>query len=127
VKDLRLLDAYRDRRAAQRIYGWEGDSSCGCFRVPSPIDGQELVIVASSDAAWEHVSVSRGNRCPNWPEMEFVKRKFFKDDETAMQLHVPVSDHISAHPHCLHIWRPLQQPIPRPPGWMVAPSPSPPS
>jgi hypothetical protein len=38
--------------------------------------------------------------------MEFVKRIFFADDETAMQLHVPLAEHISHHPYCLHIWRP---------------------
>jgi hypothetical protein len=122
MKNLCLLDAYRDRQAAQRVYGWEGDGTCGCFRVPSPIDGQELVIVASSEDQWDHVSVSRSNRCPNWPEMEHVKRMFFEPYEEAMQLHVPISEHISAHPHCLHIWRPHKLPIPRPPGWMVAPA-----
>jgi len=53
--------------------------------------------------------------------MEFVRRRFFRDDETVMQLHVPVSEHINAHPNCLHLWRPQQLEIPRPPGWMVAP------
>jgi hypothetical protein len=121
MKNLRLLDHYRDHQTAQRIYGWAGDETCGCFRVPSPIDGQELVIVASSEDQWDHVSVSRSSRCPNWPEMEHVKRMFFEPHEEAMQLHVPVSEHINAHPHCLHIWRPQKLPIPRPPGWMVAP------
>jgi hypothetical protein len=119
MKNLRLLDEYRDRKNAKRIYGWEGDETCGCFRVPSPIDGQALTIVTSSEDDWEHVSVSRSNRCPNWPEMEHVKRLFFKDDETVMQLHVPVSEHINMHPYTLHLWRPLKASIPRPPGWMV--------
>jgi hypothetical protein len=38
--------------------------------------------------------------------MAFVKRLFFRDDETAMQLHVPASDHVNQHPYCLHLWRP---------------------
>jgi hypothetical protein len=53
--------------------------------------------------------------------MEHVKRLFFKDDETAMQLHVPPSDHLSLHPYCLHLWRPQDREIPRPPSIMVAP------
>jgi hypothetical protein len=77
-------------------------------------------VIASADEGWDHVSVSRANRCPNWQEMEHVKRLFFKDDETAMQLHVPPSDHISVHPNCLHLWRCQSQPIPMPPKWMVA-------
>jgi hypothetical protein len=52
--------------------------------------------------------VSRRNRCPNWTEMEHVKRMFFGDNETAM------------HPWCLHLWRPQQAEIPRPPGIMVS-------
>lgn len=73
------------------------------------------------DPFWDHVSVSRSSRCPNWPEMEFVKRKFFEDHETAMQLHVPIDQHINAHPRCLHLFRPQHVEIPRPPGWMVGP------
>ena len=61
------------------------------------------------------------HRCPTWDEMEWVKRKFFRDDETAMQLHVPASDHISFHPYTLHIWRPQDADIPRPPAIFVAP------
>jgi len=63
-------------------------------------------VMASAGMGWDHVSISRQNRCPNWPEMEHIKRLFFRDDETAMQLHVPPSDHISIHPYCLHLWRP---------------------
>ena len=52
--------------------------------------------------------------------MEHVKRAFFKDDETAMQLHVPPSDHVNHHPHCLHLWRPNDgRDIPRPPAIFV--------
>lgn len=123
MRNLRLLDAYRD--ASPRvvaIYGDAGDHGSGVFRIPSPTGGQLLAVVASSGEGWDHVSVSLPNRCPNWPEMEHVKRLFFRDDETAMQLHVPPSEHISIHPHCLHLWRPTAGDIPRPPGWMVGPS-----
>jgi hypothetical protein len=117
MRDLNPLDEYR--QDATRTHGWNGDETCGMFELPSPIDGQTLRVVASSEDSWDHVSVSRSNRCPNWPEMEFIKRKFFKDDETVMQLHVPAADHINYHPYCLHLWRPHCLEIPRPPGWMV--------
>lgn len=97
-----------------------GDETCGTFIVPSPIDGQQLRIIASSGAGWDHVSVSRAKRCPNWPEMEHVKRLFF-GDEVVMQLHVPSADHVNLHEFCLHLWRPQEQEIPRPPAWMVGP------
>lgn len=120
MENLRVLDRYRDtspRVAA--MYGTFGDEACGVFNVPSPIDGAPLHIVASVGEGWEHVSVSRVNRCPNWPELEHVKRLFFRDDETAMQLHVPAAAHINMHPYCLHLWRPIGVEIPRPPGWMI--------
>jgi hypothetical protein len=120
MRDLHELDEHRVN--AVKAYGWSGDETCGAFKLPSPIDGQLLTVVASSGDGWDHVSVSRSHRCPNWPEMEYVKRLFFKDDETAMQLHVRVTDHINMHPHCLHMWRPQDSEIPRPPGWMVAPT-----
>lgn len=123
VRNLRLLDAYRDMSPEVRAhYGGFGDETCGVFRVTSPIDRGEILAIASSGGGWDHVSVSRPNRCPNWPEMEHVKRMFFKDDETAMQLHVPSADHISLHPNCLHLWRPHHVEIPRPPAIFVGPA-----
>ena len=120
MRNLHLLDQYRRLdRDILRHYGGPGDHECGAFQVPSPIDGQPMMIVASALGGWDHVSVSRRNRCPNWPEIDHVKRMFFRDDETAMQLHVPAVDHISDHPYCLHLWRPHKESIPRPPFWMV--------
>lgn len=120
MRNLRLLDAYRDcSKVVMELYGNAGDETCGVFNIPSRVDGYPMKVIASSGEGWDHVSVSRPNRCPNWPEMEAIKRLFFADDETVMQLHVPVSDHISYHPHCLHLWRPHDVEIPRPPGWMV--------
>lgn len=115
-----LLAALRDAEWEAR-FGGPGDEGNGCFKVKSPIDNGELRVLASSGMGWDHVSVSRANRCPNWPEMEHVKHLFFRDNETAMQLHVPPSDHINCHPHCLHLWRPQDAEIPRPPGFMVGP------
>ena len=123
MRNLRKLDRWRDSsRQVIEHYGGAGDETCGVFVVPSPIDGAPMRVIASSGDAWDHVSVSRSNRCPNWPELESVKRAFFNDDETAMQLHVPSSEHLSLHPYCLHLWRPNDgREIPRPPGIMVAP------
>lgn len=122
MRNLRLLDAYRlTGRPVLKFWGWAGDDTCGMFAIPSPIDGGRLMIVASSGEGWDHVSVSRANRCPNWPEMSHIKRLFFRDDEAAMQIHVPVKDHINCHPYCLHLWRPQAAVIPLPPAEMVGP------
>lgn len=83
------------------------------------IQVNEIRIIFSWDEGWDHVSVSLPDRCPTWEEMEWVKRAFFRDTETAMQLHVPISDHISFHPYCLHLWRPQRKKIPRPPAALV--------
>ena len=120
MRDLDLLNRYRRRdKHVLDNWGWHGDHSCGMFMIPSPFDQKPIAVVASSGEGWDHVSVSRSNRCPNWPEMEFIAGLFFKDDETAMQLHVPTSDHINNHPYCLHWWRPHGAPIPRPDAIMV--------
>lgn len=123
MRNLHLLDGFRDYSASVRnFYGSAGDDTCGVFNIKSPIDSAPMRVVASTGEGWDHVSVSRKNRCPNWPEMEYAKRLFFGEDETAMQLHVPPSEHLSLHPHCLHLWRPNDgREIPRPPAIMVAP------
>lgn len=115
-----LAHLIRYRRLLESI-GEIGDDYNGAFVIPSPIDKRALRIIASCGFGWDHVSVSLISRCPTWSEMSYIKKLFFKDDETAMQLHVPVSDHISYHPYCLHLWRPYDVEIPRPPGYMVGP------
>jgi hypothetical protein len=94
----------------------------GLFIAQGPC-GRELRIIASSGEddgiEWEHVSVSLPNRCPNWPEMCFVKELFWDDEETVMQLHPPKSEWVNNHSFCLHLWRPRGHEIPRPPSITV--------
>jgi len=91
----------------------------GCFEVPSPSTGVTLRVIATATMGWDHVSASTKKRCPNWPEMSRIKDLFFHEHECAMQLHVPVEDHVDTHPYCLHLWRPHDLQIPRPPSLMV--------
>jgi hypothetical protein len=121
VRNLHLLDGYRltGRDLPKHLRGFSGDHTCGAFLIPSKVDGGALRIIAASELGWDHVSVSRVNRCPNWLEMCQVKELFFHDHETVMQLHVPSSDRINDHQFCLHLWRPTAADIPRPPSWMV--------
>lgn len=122
MRNLHDLDKYRVTHPARlERFGWAGDGTCGLFEIRSQRSGNILRVIASSTDNWDHVSVSMEKRLPNWFEMEQIKRMFFKDDETAMQLHVPPTDHINYHPNVLHIWRPHDREIPRPPGWMVGP------
>lgn len=89
------------------------------FVVASPIDGGDLRCIASVGGGWDHVSVSRVKRCPNWPEMAHIKSLCWEPEEAVMQLHVPESEHINCHAYCLHLWRPHGIEIPKPPDWMV--------
>lgn len=119
MRDLRLLDARRLVELELAVMGRLGGATVGCFAFPSPVDGKRLKVIASALYGWDHVSVSREDRCPTWEEMEHVKRAFFKTSECAMQIHVPEQEHVSNHPYCLHLWRPHVEPIPRPPVEMV--------
>jgi hypothetical protein len=117
MRDLTQLDHCRQRDGRiLEIYGSYGDDGNGVFNIHCPSSGRSAQCIASNGEGWDHVSVSISNRCPNWFEMEHIKLLFFKDDETAMQLHVPPVDHINKHPNCLHLWRPNDgRDIPRPP------------
>lgn len=120
MRDLTIFDRFRMRDPKTlKHFGWAGDGTCGAFQIRTPDSKRSLRIIASSGEGWDHVSVSKEKKCPTWPEMEFIKRLFFKDDETVMQLHVPIEAHINDHPYCLHLWRPKERDIPKPPGWMV--------
>lgn len=96
-----------------------GVAQAGRYIIPSLVDGQDLVVIATQDPLWDHVSVSRRTRTPNWREMEFIFRLFFREDETAVQFHVPADEHVNIHPYCLHIWRCRYVEIPKPPRSMV--------
>lgn len=54
---------------------------------------------------WEHVSVSRTDRCPTWDEMNQVKELFWADNETVLQFHPKRSEYKNQMPFCLHLWK----------------------
>ncbi len=122
MRNLNLLDAIRDTSPeVVSFFGNVGNHSVGMFWAKSPLDETPMKVIATAGEGWDHVSVSMQHRIPGWQEMEYVKRLFFTDEETAMQLHVPPDDHIDHHPNCLHLWRPHGVDIPRPPDWMIGP------
>lgn len=122
MRDLNKLDEYRDKSAAiKRFYGSYGDDSCGVFNIPSKIDQKPLRVIAAAGEGWDHVSVSRKKRCPNWAEMSQVKALFFYPREMAIQFHVPEDQHINFHPFTLHLWRPWGRQIDLPPPEFVGP------
>lgn len=102
-------------------YGSFPEDDFGVFMVLPPYApyNTPLKILASSGEGWEHVSVSTQKRCPNWPEMDFVKNLFWEPTECVMQLHVPREHHVNCHPYCLHLWKPIGVEIPRPDSILV--------
>lgn len=90
----------------------------GYYRHPKYKERQ-VVIVASWDRGWEHVSVSLKNRCPTWEEMCAIKEIFWGDDEAVMQIHPPKEDYVNLHNYCLHLWKPINGEITRPPKELV--------
>lgn len=111
------VERYRIRVGAM---GSDPGDQFGMFDgIPGPCGRDLRVIASEGDSAlgidWEHVSVSPPNRCPNWPEMCYVKDLFFAPEEVVMQLHPAKADHINIHNFCLHLWRPLKAEIPLPP------------
>lgn len=92
--------------------------NCGAFDIKLK-HSQRVFVIASDGLQWEHVSVSRRDRCPTWDEMCQVKAIFWDDEDCVMQLHPPKSDWVNNHSFCLHLWRPLDAEIPLPPSMMV--------
>jgi hypothetical protein len=107
----------RGRVRAGRMASTDNYGPYGMFFVFGPC-GTDLTIIANGAELgedWEHVSVSTPRRPPNWQEMCFVKDLFWDPEEVVMQLHPPRSQWVNNHPHCLHLWRPVNVAIPMPP------------
>lgn len=95
-----------------------GDERNGCFVVPLKHQ-KKLRVIASDGAGWEHVSVSRRDRCPTWEEMCQIKGLFWDEDDCVVQYHPPKEDWVNNHPNCLHLWRPVGVELPRPHALLV--------
>lgn len=80
---------------------------------------QKVFVIASDQLGWEHVSVSRRDRCPTWDEMCQVKAMFWDAADCVVQYHPPEAEYVNNHPNCLHLWRPVGLEIPAPPSIMV--------
>lgn len=95
----------------------------GAFIVEAPSGAMLRIVSSDGDETirFEHVSVSTQVRCPSWEEMTFVKRAFWREDECVMQLHPPKAEYVNHHPFTLHLWKPLDAEIPRPPMIAVGP------
>lgn len=108
-----MLEVAREPNVEMLAHGPDGAS----FLVK--IGKAQLQVICSIGDGWDHVSVALRHRLPRYKEMVTIKRMFFCGDETAVEYHMPESEHINIHPFCLHLWRPQEEPLPTPPHWMV--------
>lgn len=102
------------------IYGSTSEyGNNGAFIIP--VRNMKIRCIASDGCKWEHVSASLKNRCPNWAEMCVIKSIFWDEEDWVVQYHPAVSEYVSYHPYCLHLWRPIGQELPKPPSDLVGP------
>lgn len=118
------LDPYRLRKGR---FATPPGATFGAFLIPCKALGERTfgayTILADDGAetGWEHVSVSMqraADSLPGWLEMDAIKRLFWLPTETVVQYHVPDDDHIS-NAEVLHLWRPTDGAVPRPPNELV--------
>jgi len=95
----------------------ESAGNNGAFLYPTH-DGQ-MIVIASDKGGWEHLSASLSHRCPTWDEMCILKKIFWDETDCVVQYHPPASQYVNNHPHCLHLWRCVDQPFPLPPKGFV--------
>ena len=112
-EQFRLTDA-GNPLASDSSYG-----NNGCFTFYARRKDSVIRVIASDGMGWEHVSVSRPDRCPSWEDMCLVKSLFWDEEDCVIQYHPPKSQYVNNHPYCLHLWRPVGIELPMPPSMMV--------
>ncbi len=108
----------KHRIRSGRLASTDEFGNSGAFEIPLK-HGQRVFVIASDLMGWEHVSVSRRDRCPTWEEMCQIKAIFWDDTDCVVQYHPPRSEYVNNHPNCLHLWRPTEASVPMPPSIMV--------
>lgn len=79
------------------------------YMIKHPRTKSNMLVIASHDDGWNHISVSLENRTPIWDEMCFIKNLFFDDEDLCIQIHPKKSQYVNMHNHCLHIWQPPKE------------------
>lgn len=78
-------------------------------------------VIWSNGGGWEHVSICpyKHSYTPAWDDMCALKDMFFLPEEVVIQYHPAKSEYVNNMPNCLHLWRPLEEPLPVPPSIYV--------
>lgn len=65
------------------------------------------------DVLWLHISMSRVGRLPSWEDLRDVKAVIAGPERKAIQVLPPESEYVNVHPHCLHLYVPIDgDPLP---------------
>lgn len=111
-------EQFRFFQPGHRLHSTHEDGNNGAFFIRLK-HGQTVHAIASDGMGWEHVSVSRRDRCPTWDEMCQVKALFWDEEDCVVQFHPPRSEYVNNHEFCLHLWRPVGIRLPMPESIMV--------
>jgi len=103
----KVPEQYRVKKGLGQFDSDETFGNNGVFFIT--IEGRKFKCIASDGLGWEHVSVSLPHRTPNWREMCIIKDLFWSEDDVVFQIHPAKKNYINNHPHCLHLWRPIDQ------------------
>jgi hypothetical protein len=69
--------------------------------------------VEADGRRWLHVSFSRRDRLPDWPDLRLVKHTFIGDERIALQVLPRQAEYVNVHPNVLHLWSCLDgDPVP---------------
>lgn len=133
MSDFAFLNEHRIRVGHYRSTPSDGFNGMFEFALPGEArrirclasDGSGLEgTVIESKPKWQHVSVSFGPNAkttPSWKLMCRIKDLFWDENDVVVQFHPAKSEYVNFHPHCLHLWRSLDQPQPIPPSIYVGP------
>lgn len=114
-----FCDGVERGRITEGEWGTNHGDTCGAFEFRIPRCNRSFRVIVGNGDGWDHVSVSLHDRCPTWEEMCAIKELFFEDWEWVVQYHPAEADYVNNHPYVLHLWRPHDVEIPRPPKVMV--------
>lgn len=136
IQFLPTIEKYRQTRG--KLASNRGDRY-GNFIFPAGAlfpESRELQVIATDGAVfpgspghgWEHISACARKLfhgktfryyVPTWGEMCALKNIFWEVEDAVVQYHPPASEYVNNHPFVLHLWKPIELEIPRPPAILV--------
>ena len=116
----KVPEQYRVKEGRLASTHMEGNNGLFIIDHPNKNSNLKFRVIASDGMGWDHVSVSlSAPRCPTWEEMCWIKGMFWTPEACVIQYHPAVEDYVNNHQFCLHLWRPTEAELPKPPNSFV--------